>query len=74
MKPGACRFEDQRKETWIPTIPVWLVAVMEQLLELYSDTQFINTMSLDGTQVPDGRKYGKVVIFFPVYCHSVSLG
>ena len=32
-----CRFEGQRKETWIYTWPAWLIAVKERMLEFYSD-------------------------------------
>ena len=52
---NSCRFEGQRKETWIYTWPAWLIAVRERMLEFYSDstTQFINTLALDVIQVLD---------------------
>ena len=36
-----CRFEDQRKETWIYSGPVSLIVVREKMLEFYSD-QLLN--------------------------------
>ena len=56
---NGCRFEGQRKETWIYTRPAWLIAVRERMLEFYSDgtTQFINTLALDVIHVLDSRNY-----------------
>ena len=34
---NGCRFEGQKKETWIYTRPGWLIAVKESMLEFYSD-------------------------------------
>ena len=59
VEENRCRFEDQRKETWIYSGPTSLIVVRERMLEFYSNqtTLFISKLALDEIHVLESSNY-----------------